>query len=97
MLHKQRSLLDCLKEGVASALWYLGKGVWAWLTYGEGDKCFILLQCSIGIQKVVRVEDIWFFKVMGIIESRVQDGKYFSALREGHMVRRYCHSLPQPI
>ena len=81
---------------MAPALWCLGKGVQDWLTYGEGDKSFILLQGPIGIQKVVRVEGVWFFKVMWIIESGVQDGKYFSALREGDKVKRYCHSLPQP-
>lgn len=81
---------------MALALWCLGKGVWVQLTYGEGDKSLTLLQCPIGIQKVVRVEGVWFFEVKWVVESRAQDGIYFSVLKESHKMERYCHSLPNP-
>lgn len=57
------------------------------LTYRKGHESVILLQGPIGVQKMVRVEGVWFLEVMWIIESRVQYGKYFSALREKHKIR----------
>lgn len=44
-------------------------GIWAPLTCGERHKGFILLQPPIGIQEVVRVEGVWCFKVMRVVES----------------------------
>lgn len=75
---------------------HLHSGMQAQLTYGEGHKSIIFLHCPTGIQKVGRVEVIWFLKVTRVVESRAQDGIDFCALREGHKVERYCHFLPQP-
>ena len=75
---------------------HLQSGMQAQLTYGEGHKSIIFLHYPVGIQKVVRVEVIWFLKVTRFMESRAQDGIDFCALREGHKIERYRHFLPNP-
>ena len=76
--------------------WHLHSGMRAQLTYGEGHKSVIFLHRPTGIQKVVRVEVIWFLKIMRVMESRAQDGIDFCALREGQKIERYLHFHPQP-
>ena len=63
--------------------WHLQPGMQAQLTYGEGQKSIIFLHYPVGIQKVVRVEVIWFLKVTRFVESRAQDGIDSCALRGG--------------
>lgn len=64
LLNKQRSLLEFFSR----TGWHLHSAVFerecVQLTCGEEGKSFILLQCPIGIQKLVTVEGVSFFKVM---------------------------------
>jgi hypothetical protein len=93
VLNKQGPVVACLKERMGLAIWCLRKGSSVHLTYGKRDKSIILLKSAIGIQKVLRVEVIWFFKVMRIVESRAQDGKNFSVLGKSYKIKRYFHYL----
>lgn len=98
---KQLAQINCsvnkdLSLIVLKKSWHLHSGMQTQLTYREGHKSVIFLHRPIGIEKVVRVEVIWFLKVMWVVESRAQDGIDFCALREGHKIERYLHFLPQP-